>query len=632
MKNLLLLLVLSASLSSLFGQKKDKNYIPSDGIVTVPVPYDYQSNKKYKKIQAESFYLTMRDSVQLAVNLYLPKGLPEGEKVPTLLYQTRYWRGGAFRWPFSMFLNNFSTKSGKMIEEVILNGYAVLAVDVRGSGASSGQRDYPWTMDEIKDGAEIVDWIIEQDWSNGRVGAAGVSYSGTTAEMLVVNQHPAVKCVVPMFSLFDVYDDISFPNGVHFEYFTKNWGAANVALDNNKFPEKARKARFVVRGVQPVKGDKKGIKRAVEAHQDNLNVYDGAKTIVYRDDKSGNEAAARAEIFSPYFYQDEINQSGTVIYSMSGWYDADYPHASIKRFLTYTNPNNRLILGPWEHGGNFNCSPVNAGPSGFDKLNELMKFFDFYLKDIPTGIEDEPRVHYFTMVEEKWKTADTWPPKTARSEYIYLGPDNQLKTNKQTENSGSYTYMVDTTTGTGPDARWNSVFGELHQPQAYIDLEERLDKMLLIKGEALTKDLEITGHAAAHLYLSSSDEDGAVFLYLLDEAPDGSIRYITEGNIRLMHRKLGDKTKAPYKDAATVPYHSYNKADAAPMPVNRPEAVSFDLLPVSYMVPKGHKLIMAVSCADRDHFELLDKAGDEIQIYYGNQYPSKLELPIVPKL
>ena len=630
---LLLALLLSVVVLQTSAQKyKDpKNYIASDTIADLPAPYNYQQNKLYDKITSESFYLTMRDSVQLAVNLYLPKGLPEGEKIPLILYQTRYWRGGDFRWPFSMLISNFSTDYGKLIEQVILNGYAVMAVDVRGSGASTGSRDYPWTMDEIKDGTELVDWAIAQPWCNGKVGAAGVSYSGTTAEFLAANMHPAVKCVIPMFSLFDVYDDISFPNGVHFEYFTKNWGAANEALDNNGLPEKAKKARLVVKGVQPVKGAKKMVKKAVESHQDNLNVYDGAKTIVYRDDRSSNEAQVKAEVFSPYYFKDPIDSSGAMVYSISGWYDGDYQHACIKRFLTYNNPDNKLMLGPWEHGGGYNCSPANPGMSGFDRLNELLKSFDHYLKGKPTGIEQEPRVHYFTMVEEQWKAADTWPPAGVQYQPLYFTNDHKITDSKpaNTDNNSYYEYQVDTSASTGPDARWNSVFSELHTPKAYGDIKERMKKMLVIRSEAMQDDLEITGHAVAKLYLSTNDDDGAVFVYLLDEAPDGSVRYITEGNLRLIHRKLADPSTAPYKDAPSVPYHSYLKKDAAPMVPGKIEEVTFDILPVSYMLKQDHKLLVAISCADKHHFTVLDKPGDAIKVYYNAEYPSGVILPIM---
>ena len=63
----------------------------------------------------------------------------------------------------------------------------VLERDEIGSGASFGNRPCPWSEDEVADGADIVDWIIRRPWSNGRVGATGISYDGTTSEMLVRN-------------------------------------------------------------------------------------------------------------------------------------------------------------------------------------------------------------------------------------------------------------------------------------------------------------------------------------------------------------------------------------------------------------------------------------------------------------
>jgi putative CocE/NonD family hydrolase len=57
-------------------------------------------------------------------------------------------------------------------------GYAWVDVDVRGSGASGGVQTSLWSDAEVKDGAELVDWIIRQPWSSGVVGALGDSYDG----------------------------------------------------------------------------------------------------------------------------------------------------------------------------------------------------------------------------------------------------------------------------------------------------------------------------------------------------------------------------------------------------------------------------------------------------------------------
>ena len=68
------------------------------------------------------------------------------------------------------------------IARYINHGYAFVVVDARGSGASFGTRVQEWSPDEVRDGAEIMDWIVAQSWSNGRIGSTGISYDGTAAE------------------------------------------------------------------------------------------------------------------------------------------------------------------------------------------------------------------------------------------------------------------------------------------------------------------------------------------------------------------------------------------------------------------------------------------------------------------
>ncbi|MBK6276103.1 MAG: CocE/NonD family hydrolase [Saprospirales bacterium] len=85
------------------------------------------------------------------------------------------------------------TNHKKEIEFFTSYGYAVVIIDVRGTGASFGTRYMEFSPEEVEDGREIVDWIITQNWSNQKVGSTGISYLGTTAEMLLVNQHPNVS-------------------------------------------------------------------------------------------------------------------------------------------------------------------------------------------------------------------------------------------------------------------------------------------------------------------------------------------------------------------------------------------------------------------------------------------------------
>lgn len=605
----------------------DKDYKASDIALEVPKPYDYQPNIKYSGVEKESFYLTMRDSVQIAVDLWLPKGLEKDAKIPAILHQTRYWRAPHLRWPFRWFMNELLGAEGEMIETLIKSGYAFINIDARGSGASTGSRNHPWTADEIKDGAEIVDWIIEQSWCDGNVGAAGVSYSGTTAEFLLVNQHPNVKAVVLMFSLFDVYDDNAFPGGVHHSWFTKNWGYANDQLDKNKLPTKSFMAKLLVSGVSYVKGAKERLKQALEEHKVNLNVHDGAKTVQFRDDQPGNNGAENINVFSPHHYIDQINASGAAVYSYSGWLDGAYQHAAIKRHLNLNNPHNKLILGPWEHGGQLNISPHRPGESGFDHIGEILKFFDFHLKGMDTGIDKEPAVHYFTMGEEKWKTADTWPPNNGTQDW-YFNTKKELTQEPVGASKDNHfdTYKVDTTTGTGQDTRWRSLMGKLTTPHAYGDRKLKDQKLLYYDSAPLINDVIISGHPLADLYISTEAEDLTLMVYLEDVFPNGEVKYVTEGLLRTIHRQT-QENPTHYKDA--VPYRTYEKVDADPLEANQVTQLLFDLLPTSYQFKKGHQIRVAIAGADRDHFKIIYKDLPEIKVHHNEQYPSKIELPII---
>ena len=170
---------------------------------------------QYKGIKTFSTYVTMRDGVDLAVEVVLPKGLTEEEQIPALLNQTRYWRATELRTPFKWVLSpdNLNPRFKDFKPYFTSYGYALVYVDVRGTGASFGTWPYPWPPESIEDSREIVDWIISQPWSNGKVGGYGISYVGTTADLLPVLNHPAVKAVIPQFNHPDAYTDNAFHGG-----------------------------------------------------------------------------------------------------------------------------------------------------------------------------------------------------------------------------------------------------------------------------------------------------------------------------------------------------------------------------------------------------------------------------------
>jgi putative CocE/NonD family hydrolase len=577
-----------------------------------------------------SQYLTMRDGVKIAVDVYVPDGLEPGQQIPTILHQTRYWRAFEYRWLIALFKDDRPRGlMGKYAERFLQQGYAWVDVDVRGSGASFGTRPIAWAPAEIKDGAEIVDWIIAQPWSNGKVGAMGISYSGGTAEMLLVNQHPAVKAVAPMFAGFDLYSEIAFPGGIHLSWFTETWTYINNRLDRNELPFAGWMANLFVRGVHPVDGDADHelLNSAVKEHEVNWSPFNEASGLTFRDDPPPSRQAPNIDALSPQSYAKEIEQSGAAIYSYSGWFDGGYGLAAIKRHQQHHNPRNKLILGHWDHGGKRQISPYAIGPAKFDHAQELIRFFNQHLKNDQPGAHEEPQIQYYTMGAERWNTSRHWPPPSSPTQ-LYFQTNNQLSVELSQTPSPPDRYQVDPNAGTGKHSRWNTLVGiSLKDP--YPDRKEQDKKLVVYTTDPLPKDLEITGHPVATVYLSANATDTTLFVYLEDVAPEGQVHYVTEGELRALHRTWRP-AKSPTNSVLSIPNRTYRRNDAAPLIPDEVVPLTLDLLPVSYQFKKGHRIRVALAGADKDHFQLLDGPPPIWQIWHTSERPSHIELPVVP--
>jgi putative CocE/NonD family hydrolase len=343
----------------------------------------------------------MRDGVKIAVDLSLPAGLKDGERIPAILRQTRYFRSLDIGWPLS-WLSGREPSAQKMYAT---HGYAWVDVDARGTGASFGRWPYPWAPDEVRDGSEVVDWIVKQPWSNGKVGAYGGSYEGGLAEFLLVNKNPAVKASFPAHAFFDAYADVAFPGGIRLSWFIKAWNQGNQTLDRDDvqqlFHDAPWWARPFLHGVKAVDEDRDRslLKQAVQEHGTNGDI-DAGSQVTFRDDVSSVTGVA-TDAFSPFTYTRDIEASGATVYSWSGWFDGGCTDSAIKRFRTLKN-RGRLILGPWNHGASQDASPYSpASASAFNQDGELLRFFDDRLKGVNTGILQEKPVLYFTMGEER---------------------------------------------------------------------------------------------------------------------------------------------------------------------------------------------------------------------------------------
>ena len=610
--------------------------------------------------RTHSRYLTMRDGARIAVDVHLPASA-SSRPLPAIVRQTRYYRGVHFRGPFARLpIEWLIDHTALTRDRFIANGYAWVDVCVRGSGASFGSRTCPWSPEEIADGHEVLDWMVAQPWCNGQIGSTGVSYDGTSAEFLLTTGHPALKAIAPRFSLFDVFTDVAFPGGVHLAWFTEQWGDFNRALDagsldiafamklrnqlralrelNHSTPVKlllsildrdgldtiARPLlRAVSHGVRPVDSDVDGslLHEAVNQHSANFDVHEGALALRNRDDAGISPVVPERVVddFSPHKFIEQLRASDAAIYSYSGWLDAAYQRAAIRRYQAVQRPGNRLILGPWDHGGMHNASPhCPHREAGFDHDGELVRFFDRHLRKDDTHAS--PNVRYFTIGEERWKSCDAWPPPGTQPQRWYLGDARQLQREAPSRNNVDE-YRVDPTVGSGRRARWDSLLGLL-PPVGYTPPKNFDERLLVYRSARLAHAIEVTGQPRATLWVSSTTTDAHLFVYLLEELEDGSLHGVTEGQLAARHRRTHDRDDEP------TPYRSFASHDAEPLEPGVAYELYVDLLPVSWRFARGRRVVLAIAGADCDHFEVLEPTPT-FGMHRGGLRASFLELPIM---
>jgi uncharacterized protein len=611
------------------------------------------------KGQRRSQYLTMRDGVRLGVDIHLPSTFRSGDRLPTIIRQTRYFRSVEILAALDgRLLRDAIDIAAHTRERFLARGYAWVDVDVRGSGVSGGSWPLPWSKDEVTDGGEIVDFIVAEPWSNGLVGSTGISYDGTTAEMLLCNQRDAVRAVAPRFSLFCAYEDVAFPGGVHLAWFTERWARFNLLLDAHRFHEAmaelihviargragdpdfalgaplralldklgdARAKRVIAgvlgavyRGPRRVDDDIDGSERAraVADHLENGDVHALCLEATFRDDTLQGRADLAFGTVSPKSNATRIAGSGASIYRYGGVLDGAYGQSAARRFAEL--PGGRLLLGPWGHAGVIAHDPLGeARPAGFAHDAELLSFFDVHLKNEDDGSASDPPVRFFTFGENRWRSADVWPPPDVAFEPSFLTSDRRMLPKP----SGAGAVRVAKSSfGSGERSRWRGVLAAF-VPADYPDIGSRSAGEVAFDGPVFERPRRITGHPGAHLFVRSNAADFALVAYLLAVAPDGRVIYLTEGQLRALHRgRVGHET------SPRGPERSFLQADAAPVEAGQAIELGFALLPVSFAIPAGYRLRLVVTLGDRDHFADIDGAR-EIEILCDDRHASRVELP-----
>lgn len=584
--------------------------------------------RRFEAVATSSRYLDMPDGVQIAVDIMLPAGIGPAERLPTLMLMARYWRSMELRMPSQPKRAPIGPRENT-VDEFVRRGFAIVAMDARGTGASTGVSRTPFSAQEVQDYGEVARWIISQPWSNGHIGAYGISYEGATALRLASTGVDGVRGVVPQEIEYDVYADIALPGGIFNQAFIRMWSESNQRLDSNRtsslFPAAAR---LIVKGVRPVDSDKASravLRQALADHQANTDVFAAISGVTFRDDHFGNTGVTLDD-FSVPARQAALAAGGTALFNWGSWLDGATAEAALRTHYTLPNPQ-ITVIGAWKHEMTAHGSPYLPPKSPPDppppaQLDAMAQFFQQVLVDQqpPQG----KTLYYTTLGEHTWKRAASFPPPEATAHTWYFQPGGKLApTPPDAAGADRYTVRPEATTGT--TNRWHT---QMARPVHYPD-RAQADQMLLTYTSApLERDLEVSGYPVLTLHLASTHDDGAFFAYLEDVDEAGVVRYVTEGQLRGLHRQLGDA--APY--VTGMPYHPCTRAAAAPLPPGETVELVIGLQPTSALFRRGHRIRVALAGADKDTFSAIPAQGTPTwTVQRGLGAASAIRLPVIAR-
>jgi predicted acyl esterase len=398
-----------------------------------------------------------------------------------------------------------------------------------------------------------------------------VSYYAITQWNVASLQPPSLTTIVPWEGWADMYRDSVFHGGVFNQGFYGRWW-----LD--------------VRGKQLLENTRADNSAALS--EDLLYNF----LAHHMDSPWWDEVKARAQ-------PDQIT---VPLYSSGNWQGWNHHmRGNIDGFVRSASVNKKLQM---HTGGHVDAFYSDEGKQ------ELLRWYDYWLKDIDTGIMDEPPVKLCIRTGESectWRFEDEWP--LARTQYTtyYLTADN----------AGVVDDAVhDVSLSTSAPRRENELT-YASGPEAYRRARQGLPT-ISFTTEPLAADVEITGHINLVMWVSSETDDLDVFAYLRKVNPDGSVVTATRGILQASHRKLDPELSTPYR-----PYHTHDEEQK--LTPGEVVQIEVEIWATSMVFEAGSRIRLDVNAHDGQHYFAAYNLGDNT-VYTGGDRASYLVLPIVP--
>jgi len=479
-------------------------------------------------------------------------------------------------------------------DELLANDLAVVVVDARGTGASEGRWEHMWSNAEIDDYRQVVDWVVAQEWSNGRVAATGISYEGSTAMLLASLNHPAVCAVTPREFEYDLYNDIIAPGGVQNEIFLRMWSQMNSSLDSGWTPwDWGLGARIFIKGPHGVDEDPKRKQlQAIIKQRENPEVWPCIKNVECRDDEYGGQPGITGDSLSVRSKADGLRRSNVPAQVYGSFMDGTTARSALAMFAELPSVR-EVVLGAFTHEGNKGASLGHQQKQANEPLAaQWSKMIHFMKTRLLLGDEEreepERRVRFFSMGADRWHESPVWPPAGAQMATYFLSNHSKLVADEASVNSIVITSHVNLNATTGKKNRW---YTQLAKPIEYGDRRGAESNMVVFRTPAFEATKFLTGEVDVRLQIEVSSPRAVVIAYLELEEPSGYVHYITEGMLQARFRTSSS---------------GFRRADIAEsedsVVSSGPFEMSLTLLPTSVQVNKGQKLRLGLAHCDKHSF------------------------------
>ncbi len=581
----------------------------------------------------------MRDGVRLAADVYRPAagGVPLAGRFPAVLERTPYGKD-----------------DGDWAPILARLGYVAIVQDVRGRYRSEGT--WHGFAAEVPDGYDTAAWIAAQPWCDGHLGMVGGSYTGGTQHAMALSGAPALTAIVPMYALSNPGRWGIRHDGA-FELRMLNWVMQLVGPEGS--PESADPA---------TRAALKQLSEQVHDYAKGLPIRRGTTPLKLIPELEDWLIAAMTHADYDAFWRDSgvgvvdhlQDHKDVPACHVTGWYDswsgpvANLSYPALRR--TKRSPQ-RLIIGPWTHGGEERSYAGEAefGPAAAASWLDInRRWLDRWLKGVRNGVDTEPPVRIFVMgggdghktpegrifVGGAWRDENEWPPARAVETAYYLQADGTLSPGKPAVRGGPSRFLADPwhpvpTLGgnisSGGALAGNGVMDQRCRPNLWTcedtrPLSARRDVLVFQTGP-LREDVEVTGRLVVHLYASSDAPDTDFTVKLVDvyppskDFPAGFDLNVNDGILR-----------ARYRESLSAP-KLLTPGKVVPLTI--------EMYPTSLMFKRGHRIRLDIAGSNFPRFDVNPNTGEPLganrleavaanAVYHDPEHPSHLVLPVVP--